>query len=272
MEPTEPVRTVEVGDATAATVRFGAGLALPFIAGPAVIEDQPLMANAAERLKKLSEKLEVPVVFKSSYEREGAGPGLDLGLELLAWIRKEFELPVLCDVHRIEDLAAAREVLDVIQIPAILCQQTPLLVAAAETGNVLNVQKSQHLAPSALRDPVDQIEEAGNNRLLLTERGASFGYDDLIADMTAIPTMQALGYPVIFNAGHPVRQDPASEFVSVLMRAAIAAGANGIALETHPHPPAAAADNTRQFPLDRLEDLMTLARDLATLIRTQQHA
>jgi 2-dehydro-3-deoxyphosphooctonate aldolase (KDO 8-P synthase) len=289
VQSTEPsVQTVEVGDVTTKAARFGDGLPLAWIVGPSVIEEQSLMANAAERLKKLGEKLEVPVVFKSSYERDNRasedcyeGPGIDEGLELLAWIRKEFELPVVADVHRVDDLAAAREVLDMIQIPALLCEQTSLLVAAAQTGRVINVQKGPFLAPEAMAAPVARIVSQGNTRILLTEHGASFGYDDRIADMTAIPTMKELGYPVIFDARHQIgaperlpaeASDPnPHEFVAVLLRSAIAAGANGVFLESHPHP-SEARSSSGQFPLDRLEDLMTSARDLADLIRTQGHA
>jgi 2-dehydro-3-deoxyphosphooctonate aldolase (KDO 8-P synthase) len=170
----------------------------------------------------------------------------------------------------------------VIQIPAFLCQQTSLLVAAARTGKVINVKKGQFMAPGSMSSPIGKIERAGNERILLTERGVSFGYHDLVADMTAIPTMQAHGYPVIFDAGHQVRRygipstDPGGgnpkDFIPVLLRAAIAAGANGIFLESHPNPDLALCDAASQYPLDALEDLMTQARDLADLIRSQGYA
>ena len=247
------------------------------------------MAHTAERLKKLSEKLSVPIIFKSSYEKDNRtseespqGPGLEQGLEMLAWIKREFELPVLSDVHRAQDLDAAREVLDVIQIPAFLCQQTSLLVAAGKTGCVVNVKKGQFMSPDAMSSPVGKLARAGCERILLTERGASFGYHDLIADMTAIPRMQQHGFPVIFDAGHQVRRygipsehpDGGSpkEFIPVLLRAAVAAGANGVFLEAHPNPPAALCDAASQYPLDRLEALMQETRDLADLVRAQGHA
>lgn len=283
------LRVVEVGDDTSSRVRFGPGLPLAWILGPCVVEDRSIMAQTAERLKKLSEKLEVQIVFKSSYEKDNRsseesyqGPGLDEGLETLAWIRKEFQLPVLSDVHRIDDLEAAREVLDVIQIPAFLCQQTSLVVAAARTGKPINVKKGQFLSPQGMFSSVGKIERTGNQRILLTDRGASFGYNDLIADMTAIPVMKGFGYPVVFDAGHQVRRygipsdDPSGgnpkEFIPVLMRAAIAAGANGIFLETHPNPAQALCDAASQYPLERLEDLVAEARDLGSLIRAQGHA
>jgi 2-dehydro-3-deoxyphosphooctonate aldolase (KDO 8-P synthase) len=281
------MQTVEIGEG-ARRVSIGPGLELAWIAGPCVIEDQKLMATAAERLKKLSEKLAVPLVFKSSYEKDNRGseesyqgPGLDEGLALLAWIKKEFELPVLSDVHRVEDISAAREVLDVIQIPAFLCQQTSLVVAVGRAGKPVNVKKGQFLSPEGMSSPVGKLERAGNRRILLTERGASFGYNQLVSDMTSIPTMQALGYPVVFDAGHSVRRygipssDPrggSPELIPTLLRAGIAAGANAVFLETHPNPPRAECDAASQFPLERIEELMTQARDLARLVRVQGHA
>jgi 2-dehydro-3-deoxyphosphooctonate aldolase (KDO 8-P synthase) len=285
----KPIRTVEIGDATSGRVRLGAGLPLAWIAGPCVIESQTLMAATAERLKKLSEKLATPLVFKSSYLKDNRsdelsyqGPGLDDGLEMLAWIRKEFELPVLSDVHSVEEIAAAREVLDVIQIPAFLCQQTSLLIAAGKSGKPVNVKKGQFMSPSAMSQPVGKIERTGNTRILLTERGAQFGYHNLVADMTAIPLMKEIGVPVVFDAGHQVRRygipstDPAGggprEHIPVLIRSAVAAGANGVFLETHPNPREALCDSASQFPLDQLEELMMQTKALAELVRSQGHA
>jgi 2-dehydro-3-deoxyphosphooctonate aldolase (KDO 8-P synthase) len=283
------LRTVEIGGGGVSRVSFGAGLPLGWIAGPCVIESQGVMANAAERLAKLAEKLELPLVFKSSYEKDNRstelsyqGPGLDDGLEMLAWIRREFGLPVLTDVHRAEDLSAVAEVVDVIQIPAFLCQQTSLVVAAGKTGKPINMKKGQFLSPEGMFSSVGKIERTGNHKILLTERGASFGYNNLIADMTSIPVMQELGYPVIFDAGHQVRRygipsehpegGRSRELIPVLLRAAIAAGANGIFLETHPSPPDALCDAASQYPLDRFEALVQQSQDLAVLIRSQGHA
>lgn len=285
----KPKHIVEIGDAISGTVRIGEGLPLAWICGPCVIEKQTLMAMTAERLKKLSEKLRVPLIFKSSYSKDNRsdelsyqGPGLEDGLEMLAWIRKEFELPVLSDVHSVEEIAAAREVLDVIQIPAFLCQQTSLLVAAGKSGKPVNVKKGQFMAPASMKHPIGKIERTGNQRILITERGAQFGYHNLVADMTAIPVMKEIGYPVVFDAGHQVRRygipstDPAGgaprEFIPVLLRSAVAAGANGVFLETHPKPAEALCDAASQFPLDQLEELMMQAGALAELIRGQGHA
>jgi 2-dehydro-3-deoxyphosphooctonate aldolase (KDO 8-P synthase) len=287
--PVEELRTVEVGEGPVSRVRFGPGLPLAWIAGPCVIESQSVMANAAERIAKLAEKLHVGIVFKSSYEKDNRstelsyqGPGLDDGLELLAWVRREFGLPVLTDVHRAEDLGAVAEAVDLIQIPAFLCQQTSLVVAAGKTGKPVNVKKGQFLSPEGMFSSVGKLERTGNRRILLTERGSSFGYNNLVADMTAIPVMQELGYPVIFDAGHQVRRygipsehpegGRSRELIPVLLRAAIAAGANGVFLETHPSPPDALCDAASQYPLDRFEDLVQQSQDLAALIRAQGHA
>jgi len=277
-----------VGDTQVQSVRFGRGLPLAWIAGPCVIEKRDLMAATAEHLRALSDELGVPIVFKSSYEKDNrsseknyVGPGLDEGLEVLAWIRREFGLPVLSDVHRESDLPAAREVLDIIQIPAFLCQQTSLLVAAAQTGKAVNIKKGQFLSPEAMEGPIGKVTRSGGDRVLVTERGTCFGYNQLVADMTSIPVIQGHGVPVIFDAGHQVRRygipsaDPRGgtpEFIPTLLRAGVAAGANGVFLETHPRPSEALCDAASQFPLDRMRALMSEVRDLADLIREQNYA
>ena len=282
------MQEVTIGDSAIGEIRIAERRPLAWIAGPCVIEDRTLMASTAERLKKLAEKLEVPLIFKSSFEKDNrsseqhyTGPGIDEGLEILAWIRKEFELPVLSDVHRCEDVAAAREVLDVIQIPAFLCQQTSLVLSVGRAGKPVNVKKMQFLAPEAMAGAVGKLESTGNRQILLTERGTCFGYNQLVADLTSIPVMQDLGYPVAFDAGHAVRRygipsaDPrggAREHIPTLLRAGVAAGANAVFLETHPSPENALCDAASQFPLERLEDLMAQTRDLAELIRAQGHA
>ena len=282
------VREVEIGGHGIKPLRIGGGRPLAWIAGPCVIEDRATMAATAEALKELSLRLSIPVIFKSSFEKDNrsseeyySGPGIDEGLKTLAWIRSEFELPVLSDVHRVEDLPSAREVLDVIQIPAFLSRQTSLLVAAAKTRCAVNVKKGQFLAPDEMRGVVGKLERAGCRRILLTERGACFGYNQLVADMTALPILQGTGYPVVFDAGHQVRRsgipssDPtggAPEFIPTLVRAAVAAGANAVFLETHPDPSRALCDAASQFPLDQMEKLMLEIRALGELVREQGHA
>lgn len=285
----KPVQQVEIGDAATRRVCVGEGLPLAWIAGPCVIEDRGVMGETAERLKRLAEKLDVPLVFKASYEKDNRsselsyqGPGLDAGLEMLAWIKKEFELPVLSDIHRVTDIAAASEVLDVIQIPAFLCQQTSLLVAAGKSGAVINVKKGQFMSPDGMSSAVGKIERTGNSSILLTERGTQFGYNSLVADMTAIPIMKGHGYPVVFDAGHQVRRygipstDPngsaGKHNIPVLLRASVAAGANAVFLETHPEPSEALCDAASQFPLDDMELLVSRTRELAELVRAQGYA
>jgi 2-dehydro-3-deoxyphosphooctonate aldolase (KDO 8-P synthase) len=282
------MREVTIGDSRTRRVRVGEGQPLAWIAGPCVIENRSVMAATAERLTKLSEKLDVPIIFKSSYEKDNRsspdhyiGPGLDEGLETLAWIRQEFGIPVLSDVHRVEDVPAVREVLDVIQIPAFLCQQTSLVVAVGSAGKPVNVKKGQFLSPEAMSGPVSKLESTNNRQILLTERGTCFGYNQLVADLTSIPVMQALGYPVAFDAGHAVRRygipsaDPRGgtpQHIPALARGAVATGANAIFLETHPSPSNARCDAASQYPLDELEDLLLQLRDLSDLIRSQGHA
>jgi 2-dehydro-3-deoxyphosphooctonate aldolase (KDO 8-P synthase) len=282
------VREVEVGGRGVQPLRIGGGRPLAWIAGPCVIEDRSTMATTAETLKELSVRLQIPIIFKSSFEKDNrsseeyySGPGIEAGLETLAWIRKEFELPVLSDVHRVEDLPGAREVLDVIQIPAFLSRQTSLVVAAGQTRCTVNVKKGQFLAPDEMRGVVGKLERAGCTRIMLTERGACFGYKQLVADMTALPIMQRCGYPVVFDAGHQVRRsgipssDPAGgapEFIPTLMRAAVAAGANAVFLETHPDPSRARCDAASQFPLGQMEKLMLEIRALSELVREQGYA
>ncbi len=282
------MREVTIGGSGARQVRLGSGQPLCWIAGPCVIEDRGTMRGVAEHLVKIAEKLDVPLIFKSSYEKDNrsseehyAGPGLQEGLEILAGIRKEFGVPVLSDVHRVEDVAAARDVLDVIQVPAFLCQQTSLVLAVGRAGKPVNVKKLQFLAPEAMSSAVGKLESTGNRKIILTERGTSFGYNHLVADLTSIPIMQGLGYPVALDAGHVVRRygipsaDPAGgarENIPTLVRAGIAAGANAVFLETHPSPENARCDAASQFPIDRMEDLVLQGRDLADLIRAQGHA
>jgi 2-dehydro-3-deoxyphosphooctonate aldolase (KDO 8-P synthase) len=282
------VREIEIGGRGATKLRIGGGRPLVWIAGPCVIEERSTMATTAAALKELSERLAIPVIFKSSFEKDNrsseeydSGPGIHEGLEILSWIRKEFELPVLSDVHRVEDISAAREVLDVIQIPAFLSRQTSLLVAAGRSGCAVNVKKGQFLAPDEMGGVVGKLERAGCTRIMLTERGACFGYKQLVADMTALPIMQRFGYPVVFDAGHQVRRsgipssDPAGgapEFIPTLMRAGVAAGANVVFLETHPNPPEARCDAASQYPLSQMEKLMLQISAIGELVREQGHA
>lgn len=256
-------------------VRIGTGEKLAVIAGPCVVEDETLMMNTARRLVDICEKHDVGLIFKSSYEKDNRGseknwrgPLAIDGLKLLAKIRKEFGVPVLSDIHRQEDVELSAEYLDVLQIPAYLCQQTSLVIACGNTGRAINVKKGQFLAPENMSSAVSKLHSVGNKNVLLTERGACFGYNRLVADMRSIPVMQSLGAPVVFDATHVVRlygissADPAGgepRFVPHLTLAAVAAGCDALFLETHPEPMQAKCDAASQLNLKHFEDLLTMS-------------
>lgn len=277
------VREVAVGK-----VRIGSGHPLALIAGPCVIESERTAFTAAERLCALTERLGVPLIYKSSYEKDNRstaeayrGPGRAKGLAILAGVKKRFGLPVLSDIHREEDVAEAAGTLDVLQIPAFLCQQTSLLLAAGASGRVVNVKKGQFLAPEGMASAVSKLRSAGTKRILLTERGTAFGYNRLVTDFRAVSIMHALGCPVVFDAGHSVRyygvrsDDPRGgerQFIPVLARAGVAAGADALFLECHPEPAKALCDAVTQFAIRDLAPLLSqlLAIRRAVAPRRQQ--
>ncbi len=247
------------------------------LAGPCALEDFGLALDTAFGVREAARAAGLPVVFKSSWDkanrtsgRSFRGPGLSLGMEWLARIKEATGLPVVTDIHLPEQAAPVAEVADILQIPAFLCRQTDLLLAAAATGRIVNVKKGQFLAPWDMEQVKNKLEEAGNPRILLTERGASFGYNNLVVDYRSLPIMQNFGVPVVFDATHSV-QLPGGKgsssggqrgFVPVLARAAAAAGVNGIFMETHPDPDKALCDGPNSWPLSRLEGLL---RELAAL-------
>lgn len=247
----------------------------PFIlAGPCALETIDVALRAAEVLADIASRLDVTVIFKSSFDKANRtsvtsfrGPGMEEGLKWLQRVKDETGLPVVTDIHTPDQASPVGEVADVIQIPAFLCRQTDLLVAAANTGRVVNVKKGQFLAPHDMRHVVGKLREAGNDRIWLTERGASFGYNNLVVDMRSMAIMKELGCPVVFDATHSVqlpggldgKSGGQREFVPVLSRAAVAAGASGVFMETHPDPDCALCDGPNSWPLDRAEDLI---RDL----------
>ncbi|WP_147821370.1 3-deoxy-8-phosphooctulonate synthase [Salidesulfovibrio onnuriiensis] len=244
----------------------------PFIiAGPCVIEQRELTLGIARELKAISERLGLPIVFKSSFDKanrtSGAsfrGPGMQEGLEILSEVRKETGLPVVTDIHWPEQAATVAEVADVLQIPAFLCRQTDLLLAAAKTGKIINIKKGQFLAPWDMENAVNKIREAGNDKVWLTERGATFGYNNLVVDFRSMPIMGGFGVPTVFDATHSVQlpggQGGCSggqrEFVPVLARAAVGAGARGVFLEVHPDPDKALCDGPNSLYLDSVEPLL----------------
>ena len=271
------MQTVEI-----AGLRIGAGLPHLVIAGPCVIEDAGLVLETATELKRITDELKLPFIFKSSYDkanrssgRSFRGPGLEAGLAVLNRVREKVGVPLLSDVHTAEEATAAGHVLDVLQIPAFLCRQTDLLTAAARTGRAVNVKKGQFMAPWDMANVVQKIEEAGNRRLLLTERGASFGYNNLVTDFRALPIMRRLGYPVIFDATHSVQLPGGAgshssgqrEFVAPLARAAVAAGCEGLFMEVHPDPDNALSDGPNMIPLAEVRSLLEQIVRIAVAIR-----
>jgi 2-dehydro-3-deoxyphosphooctonate aldolase (KDO 8-P synthase) len=258
--------TFSLGD-----IDFGADT-LFLISGPCVIEDESIMMKTAEGLKNMSERLNIPLVYKSSFQKDNRsdvsyyqGPGLEEGLKLLDRIKKEFSLPVLSDIHYPEQVKSAAEVLDIIQIPAYLCMQTTLVVEAAKTGKIINLKHGQFLAPENMIKPVKKVEDSGNNRILLTERGYTFGYNDLVVDPRSIYHLSETGYPVIFDITHSIRKygipsaDPsggARQYLNVLARAGVASGVDGIFIEAHPCPSEALCDAASQYDLNELEEFI----------------
>ena len=255
---------------TIGSVRIG-GPALALIAGPCVIESERLCLRVAEKLRELTERLRLPFIFKASYDkanrssgRSFRGPGLKDGLEVLAKVKKRIGVPVLTDVHSVEEVTTAAEVCDVLQVPAFLCRQTDLLVAVAKSGCVANVKKGQFLTPGDMKNVVEKLESAGCRRLLLTERGTTFGYNNLVADMRSLPIMRSFGFPVIFDATHSVqapggagdRSGGDARFAPVLARAAVAAGCDGVFVETHPDPSSALSDGPNMIPLRAMRGVL----------------
>ncbi len=256
------------------------------ISGPCVIEDESLMMKTAEELKKIAERLNLGLIYKSSYQKDNRsslkfykGPGLQEGLKLLAKIKSEFELPILSDVHYPEQVSAAAEVLDIIQIPAYLCMQTDLVVAAANTGKVINLKHGQFLAPENMIKPCEKVSESGNAQILLTERGYTFGYNDLIVDPRSFYHLAKTGYPVIFDITHSIRKygipsaNPkggAREFLPVLSRSAVGAGVDGLFIEAHPDPSKALCDAASQYYLSHLEEFLKPLIEIHNLVKSQE--
>ncbi|HXV21941.1 MAG TPA: 3-deoxy-8-phosphooctulonate synthase [Desulfuromonadales bacterium] len=260
------VREVAVGN-----VVFGGGRPLVLIAGPCAIEEEALTLRIAGFLKKLTGELGIGLVFKASYDKANRtsvtsfrGPGMAEGLRILARVKAEFDLPVISDIHDLSQVEAAAEVLDILQIPAFLSRQTDLLVAAGNTGRVVNVKKGQFLAPWDMRNAVTKIESTGNRQILLTERGASFGYNNLVVDMRSLVVMRETGCPVIFDATHSVQLPGGAgtasagqrQYVGALSRAATATGIDGLFWEVHEDPEKALCDGPNSLPLQGLRGML----------------
>lgn len=256
---------------------MGGGSPLALIAGPCVIESEQQSLETAAAIKEITTKVGIDYIFKSSFDKANRtsvesfrGPGLDEGLRVLEKVKKELGLPVISDVHTPEQCRAAADVLDMLQIPAFLCRQTDLLVAAAETGKVVNVKKGQFAAAADMQHAIGKIRSTGNNNIALTERGNSFGYNNLVVDMTSLAQMRALGVPVVFDATHSTQLPGAGgtfsggrrDMIPFLARAAVATGIDGLFMEVHPDPEKALCDATNQFRLSELEELLLTLKEL----------
>ncbi len=252
-------------------VTIGGDGPFALIAGPCVIENETITYEIAQTLKEIAEQLHIPLIFKASYDKANRtsitsfrGPGATEGLRILAGIRERFSIPVISDVHRVSEINAAAAVLDIIQIPAFLCRQTDLVVGVAQTGKPVNIKKGQFLAPWDMRHVVEKARAAGNGQVILTERGAMFGYNNLVTDFRSIRIMQDFDCPVIFDATHSVQLPGGAgsasagqrEFAPLLAKAAIAAGADGIFMEVHPDPDHALSDGPNSLRLDSVPDLL----------------
>ena len=252
--------------------KAGSGCPLLLIAGPCVLEEMETVLEIAEFMKTSAHRYGFNYIFKASFDKANRtavssfrGPGLEKGLEMLDAVRHEFHVPVISDVHEPSQVWQSAETLDMIQIPAFLSRQTDLLIAAGETGLPVNIKKGQFMAPWDMRYAADKVRGTGNSRILLTERGSCFGYNNLVVDMRSIEIMQTLGYPVIFDATHSVQlpgggdgcSSGQREFVPLLARAAVAAGSDGIFMEVHPHPDRALCDGPNSMDLDGADRLLS---------------
>jgi 2-dehydro-3-deoxyphosphooctonate aldolase (KDO 8-P synthase) len=266
------------------TIPVGDGNPLVLIAGPCVVESRDMVFRIAEQLRKNADRHHLPVVFKSSYRKANrtsaasfTGIGMDEALAILADVKKQFGMPVLTDIHTEGEAAAAAQVADVLQIPAFLCRQTDLLMAAGRTGRVVNIKKGQFLAPGDMRHAAEKVAETGNRNILLTERGSTFGYHDLVVDMRSLVIMRGLGYPVVLDATHAVQRPGGDasgaqtggrpEFILPLARAGAAVGIDALFVEVHPDPERALSDAATQLRLDLLDELLRQVTAIATAAR-----
>jgi 2-dehydro-3-deoxyphosphooctonate aldolase (KDO 8-P synthase) len=264
------------------TLRLGGGNPLFLIAGPCVIESEAHARMMAEKVAKIAVDAGVPYIFKASYDKANRssvkafrGPGTQEGLRILGKIKSELKLPILTDIHDASQAAPAAEVCDVLQIPAFLARQTDLLIAAGKTGRIINIKKAQFLSPWDMGNVAEKVASTGNTKIILTERGASFGYQNLVVDMRSFPVMQKTGYPVVYDVTHSVQlpggQGHASggqpEFIEPLARAGVAAGVDGVFLETHDNPAAALSDGANALPLAQLPALLEKLKELGAMVR-----
>ena len=263
-------------------IKLGGAHPFVLIAGPCVIEGRTFALRLAQTLKKIAQEAGVPFIFKASYDKANRtslnsfrGPGLIKGLAVLKDIKERIGVPILSDVHGVEDVAAAAKVLDIIQIPAFLCRQTDLIVATAQTQKIVNIKKGQFLAPWDIGQVIKKVEAQGNKKILLTERGVTFGYNNLVSDFRSVDIMKNTGYPVVYDATHSVQQPGGqgeysggnSEYVPLLSRCAIAAGVAALFLEVHPHPKQALSDGPNSLPLSKLKGLLQELKQIDKIVK-----
>ncbi len=261
---------------------IGAGQPLALLAGPCVLEELDRCLYIGRTIKEITQRLGIPYIFKASFDKANRssfngfrGPGLEKGLQMLQTIKDELQVPIVTDIHKEEQVLPVSKVVDVLQIPAFLCRQTDLLYAAAQSGCVVNVKKGQFMAPHDMRNVVDKLHEGGCSQILLTERGASFGYNNLVVDMRSFPIMRSFGYPVVFDATHSVQLPGGGgtcsagnrEFVEHLTRAAVGAGVDALFMEVHDNPEEALCDGPNMVYLDKLEALLQDALAIHAIVR-----
>jgi 2-dehydro-3-deoxyphosphooctonate aldolase (KDO 8-P synthase) len=264
------------------SIEIGAGAPLAVIAGPCVIESRESALRHAAALKEAADRVGVPYIFKSSYDKANRsslgsfrGPGLAKGLEILAEVKQKTGVPVLTDVHEKEQVGPAKEVIDILQIPAFLCRQTDFVVAVARSGRVVNVKKGQFLAPWDIRNVIEKILSTGNDQLLVTERGVSFGYNNLVSDMRALVVMRELGYPVVFDATHSLQlpgglgkaSGGERKYIAPLARAGVAVGVDALFMEVHEDPDRALSDGPNSLPLNEFEELLRVIKQLDGILK-----
>lgn len=265
-----------------AQIQIGGGAPLTVIAGPCVIESREAALRHADALKEIADRVGVPYIFKSSYDKANRssvnsfrGPGLEKGLEILLEVKMKMGVPVLTDVHEIDQVAAVKEVADVLQIPAFLCRQTDFVLTVGKSGRVVNVKKGQFLAPWDMRNVLDKILSTGNDRVLLTERGASFGYNNLVSDMRSLVVMRELGFPVVFDATHSLQlpgglgsaSGGERKYIPALARAGVAAGVDALFMEVHEDPDQAMSDGPNSLELRDFEGLLRVVKRLDALVK-----
>ncbi len=267
---------VEVGK-----IKIGNGLPFILIAGPCVIENEEITFSTAEQIKKITDELKIPFIFKSSYKKANrtsvnsfSGLQMKDAIQILKKVKEELGLQILTDVHTEDEIKFVSEIADIIQIPAFLCRQTELLIAAGKTGKVVNIKKGQFLAPEDMKHVAEKIESTGNKKILLTERGTTFGYHNLVVDMRGLEIMKQFGYPVIMDATHAVQipgQGGVSggerKFIPTIAKAATAVGIDGLFLEVHPEPEKALSDSASQFPLTSLKELLITIKEIDSIVK-----